>query len=216
MKRQVLFTAALLAAIILTGCSQKENGAQDNPGTVTEKDVANHGNSSENSEKNDQGGTAGGKGEEGSSYRTGIGIVSRLEKAQNAGTVDGSAEVSTVAAAVTVDEDDRIVKCTIDMVEQVIPISNTGSIGSPANTEYPTKKELGDSYGMKEASPIGKEWYEQIESFEQYVIGKTAEEINGISTDSHGYIKDNDLNSSVSISISDFQAALTKAVENAY
>ena len=68
---------------------------------------------------------------------------------------------------------------------------------------------------MKEASPIGKEWNEQIASFEQYVIGKTVEEVNGIKTDNQGYAEENDLTSSVTISISDFQAAITKAVENA-
>lgn len=33
-----------------------------------------------------------------------------------------------------------------------------------------TKKSLGDSYGMKSASGIGAEWYQQAEAFEQYVI----------------------------------------------
>ena len=145
----------------------------------------------------------------------GVGIVSRLKRAQNAGDTDGSAEINTVVAAVTVDGEGHIANCIIDKVENKLPISNTGAIGSPANTEYSTTKELGDSYGMKEASPIGKEWNEQIASFEQYVIGKTVEEVNGIKTDNQGYAEENDLTSSVTISISDFQAAITKAVENA-
>ena len=118
-------------------------------------------------------------------------------------------------AAVTIDLEGRIVDCSIDKVENKLSVSNTGSIGSPANTEYSTTKELGDSYGMRGASTIGKEWYEQVEAFEQYVIGKTIEEVNGIKTDNQGYAQENDLNSSVTISISDFQAAINKAVENA-
>ena len=221
MKKQFLFLTAVLTTLVLSGCSQTNDNPGSNQnstsGTVTEHVVPNHGNNQQNTGANNQNTTSGTdqNAETGQNYRTGIGIISRLERSQNAGDTDGSAEISTVAAAVTVDEGDRIVGCSIDMVEQKLAISNTGSIGSPANTQYTTKKELGDSYGMKAASEIGKEWYEQVESFEQYVTGKTIEEINGIKTDSHGYVEDSSLNSSVTISISDFQAALTKAVENA-
>lgn len=221
MKKQFLFLTAVLTTLVLSGCSQANDNPGSDPnsssGTVTEHVVPNHGNNQQNTGTNNQNTTSDTdqNAEAGQNYRTGIGIISRLERSQNAGDTDGSAEISTVAAAVTVDGGDRIVGCSIDMVEQKLAISNTGSIGSPANTQYTTKKELGDSYGMKTASEIGKEWYEQVESFEQYVTGKTIEEINGIKTDSHGYVEDSSLNSSVTISISDFQAALTKAVENA-
>ena len=33
-----------------------------------------------------------------------------------------------------------------------------------------TKKMLGDDYNMKPASPIGKEWYEQVEILEQEIV----------------------------------------------
>ncbi len=220
MKRRFLFLTAVLTAMVLSGCSQTNDNTGDNPnntsGTVMENVVPNHGNTQQNTDNNENTTSGTNQNEQtGQDNRTGIGIVSYLNRSQNAGDTDGSAEISTVAAAVTVDGNDRIVGCNIDMVEQKLAISNTGAIGSPANTQYSTKKELGDSYGMKAASEIGKEWYEQIESFEQYVIGKTVEEINGIKTDDHGYVQDNSLTSSVTISISDFQAAITKAVENA-
>ena len=35
-----------------------------------------------------------------------------------------------------------------------------------------SKKELGDAYGMKAYSGIGKEWYEQIEYLENWLKGK--------------------------------------------
>ena len=38
----------------------------------------------------------------------------------------------------------------------------------------PTRKE---GYGMRGASPIGKEWFEQAAAWEAYCIGKTVEEI---------------------------------------
>ena len=148
-------------------------------------------------------------------YRMGLGVVSRLKNATHAGETEGSIEVETVMAAVTVDEDDRIMNCKIDMVEHKIPVSNTGSIGTQANTEYQTKKELGSNYGMAAASGIGKEWYEQAEAFEQQVIGRTVNDIKGITTDTNGYAQEEEWNTSVTISISDFQAAIVKAVENA-
>ena len=221
MKKQFLFLTAVLTTLVLSGCSQPNGNTDDSQngssGTVVENVVPNHGNTQQNTDSNQNTASGTNQNEQtDQSDRTGIGMVSYLNRSQNAGDTDGSAEISTVAAAVTVDGEDRIIGCSIDMVEQKLEISNTGAIGSPANTQYSTKKELGDSYGMKAASEIGKEWYEQIESFEQYVIGKTVEEINGIKTDDHGYVQDNSLNSSVTISISDFQAAITKAVENAH
>ncbi|NBK92550.1 hypothetical protein D5278_11305 [bacterium 1XD21-13] len=221
MKKQALLLTAVLTAAVLSGCSttdNNENGNQNNhtTGTVMENVAPNHGNAQQNTGGN-QNTTTGNDGNEtaDSSLQMGLGIVSRLKRAQNAGDTDGSAEINTTVAAVTIDLEGRIVDCSIDKVENKLSVSNTGSIGSPANTEYSTTKELGDSYGMRGASTIGKEWYEQVEAFEQYVIGKTIEEVNGIKTDNQGYAQENDLNSSVTISISDFQAAINKAVENA-
>ena len=221
MKKQALLLTAVLMAAVLSGCSttdNNENGNQNNhtTGTVMENVAPNHVNAQQNTGGN-QNTTTGNDGNEtaGSSLQMGLGIVSRLKRAQNAGDTDGSAEINTTVAAVTIDLEGRIVDCSIDKVENKLSVSNTGSIGSPANTEYSTTKELGDSYGMRGASTIGKEWYEQVEAFEQYVIGKTIEEVNGIKTDNQGYAQENDLNSSVTISISDFQAAINKAVENA-
>lgn len=221
MKRQILFLTAALTAAVLAGCSTTDNNGSDDQngssGTVVENVVPNHGNTQENTENSNQNTTSGTDQnvETGEEYKMGVGIVSRLKRAQNAGDTDGSAEINTIVAAVAIDGQGRITNCILDKVENKLSVSNTGSIGSPANTEYSTTKELGDSYGMKGASPIGKEWNEQIASFEQYVIGKTIKEVNGIKTDAQGYAEENDLTSSVTISISDFQAAITKAAENA-
>ncbi len=219
MKKQILFLAAVMTAAVLAGCGQAEKPVQDDQnndsGNVTENTVPNHGNSQQDTENGSGPAGDGENGESAADTQMGIGIVSRMKRVQNAGTTDGSAEINTTVAAVTVDAEGRILACMIDKVENKLSISNTGAVDAAANTEYPTTKEQGDSYGMKDASPIGREWYEQIQYFEQYVVGKTVEEINGIETDDHGYAQESDLNSSVTISITDFQAAITKAVENA-
>jgi len=219
MKKQLmLFTAVLTAAGILAGCagtSQKDKN-QNEAGNQTEnaadRGEAETGNGTGNTENQD-----GMQNDEaGLGYKMGLGVVSRMKRATNAGSTDGSAEIDTVIAAVSLDSEERIVGCTIDMIQHVIPVSNTGAIATPAQTEFSTKKELGDSYGMKAASDIGKEWYEQAQAFEQYAVGKTVDEINGIETDEGGYVQEDTLKASVSISISDFQAAVSKAVQNAY
>ena len=68
---------------------------------------------------------------------------------------------------------------------------------------------------MRQASGIGKEWYEQAEAFEQYVKGKTIEEVTQIAVTKTGVPKDADLTSSVTIKIGDFVEVLERAVENA-
>lgn len=74
-----------------------------------------------------------------------------------------------------------------------------------------TKKVLGDEYGMKSASPIGKEWYEQAEALEAKVI-----EEQGI--DFITYNEDNETTDSVSgvtIKINILEEAVTSALEQA-
>jgi hypothetical protein len=66
-----------------------------------------------------------------------------------------------------------ITSCIIDASQTNINFSKEGKITSDINAEFQTKNELGDAYGMKKASSIGKEWNEQANAFAQYVVGKT-------------------------------------------
>lgn len=202
-KQAILFGAALLAAGLLAGCSRTD---KNNSGTGT----SNTGDTTSGAESQTNGGNPAS-----GTRQLGLGVISRLDKAENAGEKDGSLQVNTIIAAVTLDGDGRIADCRLDMVQSDVTVSNTGAIGSPSRTEYSTKKELGSDYGMQKVSQIGKEWYEQAEAFEKYAAGKTVSEINGIATDDKGYATEESLHASVSISVTEFQAAITKAAENA-
>ena len=58
---------------------------------------------------------------------------------------------------------------------------DTIEVAIGATDPYQSKAELGNNYGM---SAIGKsEWYVQAQAFESYVVGKTAAEVAGITTD---------------------------------
>lgn len=133
----------------------------------------------------------------------------------DAGEADGLAQVDSSIVAVTVGADGKIAKCAIDGVQTKINFSATGKLITPANTVIQTKKELGDSYGMKSASGIGKEWYEQAAVLAKYVQGKTAAEVKGIAVDEERHATGSDLKASVTISIGGFIDAIDKAVSNA-
>ena len=66
-------------------------------------------------------------------------------------------------------EDGEITAYDIDVRQGVR--TNTGTTEAPNYTfawNAKTKKELGDDYGMKDSSEIGKEWWEQAEAIEAF------------------------------------------------
>lgn len=147
--------------------------------------------------------------------KTGLAVVSSATSSKDAtDEKDGLAQVDSTAVAVLVDNRGLIQNISIDVIQTKFEFSNTGEITTDLGTRFISKKELGDDYNMREASPIGKEWDEQAEALENYVIGKTLDEVKGISID-NGYPTDEDLTSSVTMNISTILAAIEKAVNNA-
>lgn len=125
------------------------------------------------------------------------------------------AEVDSTVVAVTVDSKGKIQKCVIDAVQSQIYFDAKGQLITPTTTEFKTKNELGDEYGLKKASGIGKEWYEQAAAFAKYVEGMTAEQVMGIKVDEKNYATQSDLKASVTISIGGFIKGLGKAISMA-
>ena len=123
----------------------------------------------------------------------------------------GNAQVDATCAVVVLDKDGKIVACRIDVAQNKMDVTD-GQV-DPAKT-FQTKLERGEGYGMRGASPIGKEWFEQAEAFEQYCVGKTIDEIAGMETvvnEGHTVATDETLYASCSISIDQFQDAVVKA-----
>lgn len=118
-----------------------------------------------------------------SGYRMGMAVVSSMTKSADAGEKDGSAQIDSVAAVIVLDEDGVIVDCVIDTIQSKMVFDAEGKLVTSVDTLFDSKKILKDAYGMKPASGIGKEWYEQIAVFEEYVIGKTVDEVTGIAVD---------------------------------
>lgn len=147
--------------------------------------------------------------------KTGLAILPSIAKSTPAGTEEGLAEADSIAVAVLVTSDGKILACNIDSVQSKISFTADGKLKTDKATTFKTKQELKEEYGMKKASKIGKEWNEQADAFAKYVLGKTVDEVKKIAVDNQGYATEPDLTSSVTIHVTDFISAVEKAVTNA-
>ncbi|MBR5510251.1 MAG: hypothetical protein IKV59_09385, partial [Lachnospiraceae bacterium] len=108
---------------------------------------------------------------------------------------------------------DVITSCLIDAVQSKVAFDTTGAVAGEVPGNVLSKNELGEQYGLKKFSPIGKEWNEQTAAFCAYVTGKTIEEAAGIAVDEGTVPTEADLVSSVTIRIGDFMALIEKAAK---
>lgn len=143
--------------------------------------------------------------------KLGLGVVTNIARSADAGDEDGVAEAYSYYTAATFKADGVITSCIIDASITDVTFNKEGKITSDINAEIKTKDELGDAYGMKKASSIGKEWNEQAAAFAQYAVGKTVDEIKGIAINEEGVPTGDDLKSSVTVHITDFMTVLEKA-----
>lgn len=152
--------------------------------------------------------------EEAASYKLGMGVSISTASSQ-----EGNAQVDATVAAVVLDQDGKIVSCKVDVAQNKMDVTDGQVPEDAADATYLTKKELKDDYGMKGASGIGKEWYEQAEAFEQFVVGKTADEVAAIpveEAEGHTVTTDADLAAGCTMSVSALMEATTKACNDAY
>lgn len=89
---------------------------------------------------------------------------------------------------------------------------NEVEIDETANGKDKTKKELGNAYEMKQASRIGREWYEQIDFLENYIVKNGVEDIK---LNSEGKAENQDVTTGCTIRIDGFLKAVKEAEKNA-
>lgn len=85
-------------------------------------------------------------------------------------------------------------------------------IDETAQGKDKSKKALGNDYQMKQASKIGKEWYEQIDFLEKYIEKKG---VDSIKLNKEGKAENNDVTSGCTIRIDGFLKAVKEAEKNA-
>lgn len=152
--------------------------------------------------------------------KLGLGMLSNVSITA-AGEKDGTTQVDTTACAVSLDANGKIVSISWDVTQGKAKFGKDGAALSEAANDIKTKKELGDAYGMRPASAIGKEVNEQIVALETYATGKTVAEVTGMKTydkgdGNHTHVPDiEELKSTCTITVGDYLNSLTKAAANA-
>lgn len=81
-------------------------------------------------------------------------------------------------------------------------------IDETAKGKDQTKKELGSAYNMKQASPIQKEWNEQVDYFEKYV---EKHGLDNVKLNSAGEAENNDVKSGCTIAVDGYIKAIHDA-----
>ncbi len=123
---------------------------------------------------------------------------------------DGVASLKSTYAAVA-KIGGRIAASNIDETEVSAYFDESGLLISLDKSEG--KRDMGYSYGMKSASEIGLEWFEQVRNFEKYIVGLTPDEVAVI--DMNGdYSADETLFAGCTIKINDFVKAVAKTVDD--
>ncbi|MDH8679277.1 LysM domain-containing protein [Fusibacter bizertensis] len=97
----------------------------------------------------------------------------------------GHTSFNVVAANAVFDQDGKIVSVKMDVTEispsdfNWIDEADADKVakGLAMEEEIVTKSELKEEYGMAAKATTGLEWYEQMENFEKFFVGKTTAEL---------------------------------------
>ena len=129
----------------------------------------------------------------------------------------GKTQADVTSCTVELDKDGKIVTVLWDVVQCKGQITAKGEVTVAESVT--SKKDLKEGYNMKGASPIGKEWYEQIAALEEYAVGKTVSEVCGMATKTVGTHTEvpaiDELASSCTMSCGAFFDSLELAAKNA-
>ena len=151
----------------------------------------------------------------------GLGVETHIGSSKDkTADVKPMAQMDTYMTAVAVDADGKVVKSIVDVAQVKVNYDENGTLATDLAVEPQTKKELKEKYGMVGASSIGKEWFEQMDAFEDWMVGKTAEEITGLKVKerdaNHKSVPDvPELTSTVTITVEGYQAVVEEAMANA-
>ena len=119
---------------------------------------------------------------------------------------NGLAQVYTHVGMFTLNGD-VITSAYIDAVQAKVNFDAAGKITSDLTVAPQTKNELKDNYGMKNISPIGKDWYEQAAGFCAFITGSTLNEAVVIARNP----AETDVVASCTIGTEDFLMLIVKA-----
>lgn len=175
----------LAAALLLAGCGRADSGSTSGSSSA--------------------GSSAGAS--QTAAWKTGLGVLTEASDSARTG------KIHTVAAAVLLDGEGKLLDVTFDELEASISADGSGAVSMP--TDLRTKRQKGADYPLAEASSLKKGWTEQADAFASYLKGMTAEQIAHLETDEAGKAKDADLLSHCTIAVEQYRRAVEKACTNA-
>lgn len=147
--------------------------------------------------------------------KVGLGHVVSAAKSKDAeGDKGPYAEVGTTLAAVAINEDGTLGKVIIDVAQSKVEFDKDGQLITDINELQKPKNELKEDYGMKVASSIDKEWYEQAAALAEWMEGKTIDEVKGMKVED-GKAAEAELTSAITVGVGDYLAAVEEAYDNA-
>ena len=110
---------------------------------------------------------------------------------------------SATVAAVVVDANGKIVDCRIDAIDLTATIENGAVV---ASSDFKSKAEQGDAYGMVAYGGASAEWYVQAKTYAATAVGKTAADISSLATEGVA---------GCTIAVDAYKAAIVEAVQYA-
>ncbi len=153
--------------------------------------------------------------------KIGLGNLTSTKRSADVGDNPARAQADVTIAAVAFDAEGKIVIAKVDVAQTRVNFTEDNKNADiPEGTEFKSKLELGPEYGMLKASPIGKEYDEQMNAFLEYIVGMTAEEVVNIPTrvkdEAHQNVPDvADILTSTTIDIGSYVKAIQEAWDNA-
>ncbi len=150
--------------------------------------------------------------------KTGLGVNVSATPTDATADKNGSLQIDTTIAALALDADGKVLGSILDVAQNKVEFDTAGQLAE--NFDARTKVEKKEDYGMKGASGIGKELYEQLAAFEDWMLGKTTDEIVNTETvagEEEGSLvaADEELKAGVTISVGAYLDAIGKARTNA-
>ena len=200
MRKALAFVLTLaMSASLLVGCTVKIVVIDNPTGNVENVEMAETTEDAETTE---------------GAVKTGLSVIAGLSGEGATAESNGAVTTDISLVAVTVNDKGVIESCAIDAVQGKVAFDQEGQLAAETG-EILSKNELGDNYGMRVASPIGKEWNEQAAHIAAYAVGKTVEELKTKAIDENGVVADADLASGATIYMGSFIWAIEAAVNNA-
>ena len=108
-----------------------------------------------------------------------------MTTSRNGESTDIAPQFDTELAAVAVNGG-QITACMTDTLQAKLTVED-GKFTTVSGA-IETKRSMGDGYGMKAASSLKKEWYEQADAFDSWCAGKTVAQLEGATPDAAGKI----------------------------